>query len=131
MNARLIRPDGVTLRGGAVVVVATILLAAVVLDAPPWLRVPGAVAWTLVVPGLPWALRMRLADAGDTAGATLAISLAATALVGGGMATLHAWSPGAAVLVLAAFALAGALLPDLRRRASRPSPTRSPEVPCK
>lgn len=94
------------------VVAPTLLLAVLVLnDAPAWLLVPAVVAWIVVVPGLPWALRLQPADAGDIAAVTLAVSLALATLVGGGMAVLAIWSTPGAVLTLAALAALGAFWP--------------------
>lgn len=115
------------LRRALLVVATTALLGGLSLAGVVWLRVPVAVAWLLLVPGWPWALRLRLADRGDTTIAAVAISMALAAAIGGAMAVLHVWSPVAAVLVLAALATTGAVLPARRRAGSTARPPASSE----
>jgi len=97
-------------RAGLVVALSTVLLAALAIAGPSWLRASAAVLWVLVVPGLPWAERMKLGDRGDTIAVAAAISLALAAVLGGAMAVLGTWSPVAAVIVLLGVSLC-ALLP--------------------
>jgi hypothetical protein len=119
-NFRRVAPQSRPVRTGLAVALSTVLLAALVLAAPPWMRASAAVLWVLVVPGLPWAVRMRLGDRGDTVAVAGAISLALAAVVGGGMAVLGIWSPMAAVIVLTGVSLC-ALVPgaSLRRGGAR------------
>ncbi len=117
MDIGRVPPPDRLVRVGLVVAMSTVLLSALVLVAPSWLRASAAVLWVLIVPGLPWAVGMRLGDRGDTVAVAVAISLALGAVVGGGMAVLGAWSPVGAVLVLVGVSLC-ALLPgsSARRR---------------
>jgi hypothetical protein len=94
----------------------TLLLAVSAFTAPFYVRVPVAVLWVLVIPGLPWAMRMRLADVGDTAASCVGISVALTAMVGSAMALLGIWSPGGGVLILAALAAAPLIMRGPPRR---------------
>lgn len=109
--------DAPRLRMGLLVVLSTVVMAGLALTAPASLRVPAVVLWLLLVPGLPWAARLRLGDRGDTVAVAVAVSLALAVVVGGGMAVLGTWSPPAGVLVLLLISLS-ALVPgrhDLRR----------------
>lgn len=104
------------------VVLATGVLALLAWLGPSWLRLAFAVAWFLLIPGLPWALHLRLADLGDTVAVLLAVSMGLTAIVGGVMALLAVWSPVLGVGVLGGQALVGALLrpaAQLRHRRTR------------
>jgi hypothetical protein len=105
----------------------TVLLAVAAFTAPPYVRVPVAVLWVLVIPGLPWAMRMRLADLGDTAASCVAISVALTAMVGSAMALLGIWSPGGGVLILAALAAAPLIVRGPIRRIAK-SPQNLAEI---
>jgi uncharacterized membrane protein len=98
------------LRTALLVLVSTVVVVVLTVIAPAWLRVPAVVLWVLLVPGLPWAVRMELEDRGDTVAVAVAISMALATVVGGGMAALGTWSPLAAVLVLVLAALC-ALVP--------------------
>ncbi|HET6289674.1 MAG TPA: hypothetical protein VFG15_23390 [Amycolatopsis sp.] len=84
-------------RAGLVVALSTVLLAALAIAGPSWLRASAAVLWVLVVPGLPWAERMKLGDRGDTIAVAAAISLALAAvivLLGVSLCALLPVSPG-------------------------------------
>jgi hypothetical protein len=120
-NVRGVAPQTNPVRAGLVVALSTVLLAALVLAAPPWMRASAAVLWVLVAPGLPWAVRMRLGDRGDTVAVASAISLAMAAVVGGGMAALGIWSPVAAVIVLLAASLCALIPGALVRRRGAPN----------
>ena len=99
-----------------VVVVATALTAAfVVFDATSPARIPLVLSFSLVVPGLGWAGRLRQADVGDTLLTAVTISVCLLVVVGEGMALLRLWSVQGGFLVLAAVALVGVALPGQRR----------------
>jgi hypothetical protein len=98
-----------------VVVVATALTAAfVVFGGTSQARIPVVLAFSLVVPGLGWARRLRLSDAGDTVLAAVTISICLLVVVGEGMALLRLWSVPGGFLLLAAVALLG-VVPSRRR----------------
>jgi hypothetical protein len=109
-----------------VVVTAALLGALVVLVGTTWVRAPAAVLWMLAMPGLPWAVRLRLGDWGDTAAVAVGISVALAALVGGGMAALGWWSPLGAVLVLTGAGLGAAFTGAVRKDVPPPSSAGSP-----
>jgi hypothetical protein len=103
-----------------VVVVATALTTAfVVFGATSPARLPAVLAFAVVVPGLGWASRLRLADAADTLSIAITISLCLLVVVGEGMALLRLWSVERGFLVLAAVAVLGVTLP---RRGNDNSP---------
>jgi hypothetical protein len=83
----------------------------VVFGATSWIRIPIVLAFAVVVPGLGWASRLRLADAGDTLLVAVTISIALLVVVGESMALLRLWSVQGGFLVLAAIALLGITLP--------------------
>lgn len=100
------------------IVIATALTTAtVVFDAMSWIRIPVVLAFAVVVPGLGWAWRLRLSDAGDTLLVAVTISIGLLVVIGEGMALLRLWSVQGGFLVLAAIALLGIALP---RHGQRP-----------
>jgi len=122
-----------TTRTFSLAIAASTLAAAVVVVADPGapLRVPVVLAWALIVPGLAWAPRLRLGDAGDTLIAGVVISICLLAAAAETMALLAAWSPMRAFVVLAGVALLGALFPggaggDPRDTADGPRRLRPP-----
>ena len=103
------------------IVIATALTAAsVAFGATSWLRIPVVLAFAVVVPGLGWAWRLRLADAGDTLLVAVTISIGLLVVIGEGMALLRLWSVQGGFLVLAAIALLGITLPGRWRRPAQP-----------
>ncbi|MEV1288765.1 hypothetical protein [Micromonospora sp. NPDC049679] len=115
------------LASSIVVGVATALTAAFVLfGATSPARIPVVLAFSLVVPGLGWARRLRLSDAGDTVLAAVTISICLLVVVGEGMALLRLWSVPGGFLLLAAVALLGVVPPrgrtDLHGHPGRSGP---------
>jgi hypothetical protein len=107
-----------------VVVMATALTAAfAVYGATSPAKIPVALVFSVVVPGLGWAWRLRLADAGDTLLTAVTISICLLVVVGEGMALLRLWSVEGGFLVLAAVALLGVALPHKASDGSRHSPS--------
>lgn len=97
------------------VLVSTYLTAVLVaVEAPPLVRVPVALVWTLVVPGLPWARLLRVGDRGDALTVAVAMSLAAAVTVGGLLALAGAWDAATAFRLLVAIAVLGAVVPAVR-----------------
>jgi hypothetical protein len=97
----------------AVVLAATTLTAALLFinDTTP-ARLPVALAFALVIPGLGWACRLRLRDRGDTLLFAVTISICLLVLVGEGMALLRLWSVTGGFLILAAIGALGVCLPQ-------------------
>lgn len=94
------------------VVIATALTTALVIfGADSWIRIPVVLAFAVVVPGLGWAWRLRLADPGDTLLVAVTISIGLLVVIGEGMALLRLWSVQGGFLVLATIALLGVALP--------------------
>ncbi len=112
--------------GWAVLVATHLVGALVAVDAPPLLRVPAVLAWTLFAPGHPWARLLHLRDRGDALTAALAVSLAAAAVVAGLLALAGAWHAPTAFGLLAVLAAAGVLAPAVRAGASAPRPVPVP-----
>jgi hypothetical protein len=81
-----------------------LVLALVVLDAPPWLRLGPVLTYLTVVPGLAGVRLLRLPDRAFAVLLGIGLSLALGMLVAQIMIYLHAWSAtlGVAVLVLVA-----------------------------
>jgi lysylphosphatidylglycerol synthetase-like protein (DUF2156 family) len=103
---------------GWIVLTSTLLLAGVVaVDAPAALRVPLALAWGLVVPGLAWADGVRGLDGADALLVAVALSAALLLLAGGVLALLSVHSGVAAFVVLAVTAVAG-VVRSARHRAA-------------
>ena len=86
---------------GALLVVA--LLAANL----PAARMALALAICLLLPGLGWARKMRLADLGDTVALAIVLSICMTVAVGTAMAVSGSWSPKWGLATLAGVGLAG------------------------
>lgn len=109
----------------AVVVAMALTAAFVIFDVTGWARIPVVLGFALVVPGLGWAWRLRLADAGDTLLTAVTISVCLLVGVGEGMALLRLWSVEGGFFVLAVVAVAGVALPPYRsgpRSAERDEP---------
>jgi lysylphosphatidylglycerol synthetase-like protein (DUF2156 family) len=103
---------------GWIVLTSTLLLAGVVaVDAPAALRVPLALAWGLVVPGLAWMDAVRGLDGADALLVAVALSAALLLLAGGVLALLSVHSGVAAFVVLAVTAVAG-VVRSARHRAA-------------
>ena len=85
----------------------------------PAARVAFALAICLLLPGLGWARKMRLADLGDTVALAIVLSICATVTTGTAMAVSGSWSPGWGLAVLAGVALAGFVPARTARRPSQ------------
>jgi hypothetical protein len=96
-----------------VVLAATTLTAALLFinDTTP-ARIPVALVFALVIPGLGWACRLRQRDLGDTLLLAVTISVCLLVLVGEGMALLRLWSVTGGFLILAVIGVFGACLPQ-------------------
>jgi hypothetical protein len=85
---------------------------------------PGiATAACLLLPGLGWAGKLRLEDAGDRLALAIAISICALTVVGTTMVVLGRWSTPLGLVALAVVAAAGILPGRLLKNASAPLST--------
>ena len=79
----------------------------------------GLVAATcLLLPGLGWAQRSQLPDAGDRLALAIAISISAVTVIGITMAVTGLWSTSVALIALLAVAIAGFLSKSVLRTIS-------------
>lgn len=103
-------------RGSLVALSATaaVVLIAVLLEWPTWLRLPLVAVWLLIVPGWTWARRFDRFDAGDRIAVGIALSATMLTIVAAVMALTAAWSPLAALIALTLVAFGGALVPVRR-----------------
>lgn len=110
---------------GWVVLLATTTTTAIIqLDAPPLVRVPVAIGWALLVPGLPWARLVGGVDMTVSLLIALTISVALLLVVGGTLALLGAYDPALASGLLAAVSVTGVVVATLRATPAAPPPTR-------
>ncbi|HEX2863819.1 MAG TPA: hypothetical protein VHN99_04575 [Deinococcales bacterium] len=106
-------------------VAVSTLVALVVLTAPiPALRLPVGLWFLLVCPGMALARACRLNDALAEFGLAVGLSLALDAIVALAMVYARAWSPGAALAVLAFIAFAGSAV-EAARLAGTPAGERA------
>jgi hypothetical protein len=93
----------------------TVIAAVIIVVAFGWtgLRLAGALALCLVLPGLGWARRMKPGDGGDTLALTVVLSVCATVTVSTTMVLLDRWSWTVGAGCLLAIAAIG-FVPDRR-----------------
>ena len=109
---------------GWVALLATSTVAAVIqLDAPPPVRVPLAIGWALLVPGLPWARLVGGLDEVTSLPVAVLISVALLLVVGGALALLGVYSAALAYLLLSAVSVAGVVVATLRGTSAPPRTT--------
>jgi hypothetical protein len=109
---------------GWVALLATAAVAVVIqLDAPPPVRVPLAIGWALIGPGLPWARLVGGLDGATSLLVAVLISVALLLVVGATLALLGVYSPAVAHVLLAAVSVAGVVVATLRRTSDPPRTT--------
>lgn len=96
-------------------------------DIAIWARIPVVLTFAIVVPGLGWASRLRLSDAGDALLLAVTISVCSLVVIGESMALLRLWSVERGFLVLAAIALLGVAVP--RRKMTTAQADAAMELP--